>query len=293
MTETKILTTQRQIRPDAIGLGCRRCASSWLHAVLNQHPAIGKTKHGGLHYFSKEWSRGPDWYREQLADSAGKDKIVEFSVSYAYPEYSEQVARRIYDFSPEVRLFASVRNPIDRAFSDFLRSTRVLDIPGDISFEDALEDYPQFIDRGMYGRILAPFFDLFPKENITILFYDDLKEGPETYLRPLFRLLDVEPRFEVLDLKRKEPSGKKVRNAWLNGAVFAAKAMSDAVLNRLCYERWQSFKARNVHHYSRLISANTEAATMSMETRLHLLSRFESDIRQLELLTKRRLEHWK
>ena len=48
-------------KPKYLGIGCRRCASSWLHSLLNSHPQISKPKNG-LHYFSQDKVTSDEYY---------------------------------------------------------------------------------------------------------------------------------------------------------------------------------------------------------------------------------------
>ena len=107
--------------PEVIGIGVRRCASSWLHRCLNQHPSIGKPENG-LHFFSQHFGLGLEWYLEELAPYTNRDLLVEFSVSYTYPEYYNFASELMARIAPHAKLFIAVRNPIERAFSDYLRS---------------------------------------------------------------------------------------------------------------------------------------------------------------------------
>ena len=63
--------------PDVIGIGTRRCGSSWLHDVLNRHPQVGKPPNG-LHFFSTNFERGVSWYAEQLEPFADRLVLMEF-----------------------------------------------------------------------------------------------------------------------------------------------------------------------------------------------------------------------
>jgi hypothetical protein len=57
--------------PDVFGLGCQRCATSWLHDVLNAHPEVGKPPKG-VHFFSRQYGNGTQWYIDALRPHADR-----------------------------------------------------------------------------------------------------------------------------------------------------------------------------------------------------------------------------
>src|SRR3546814_7752310 len=68
------------------------------------------------HYFSTEFHRGPDWYEDFFAAAAADQVVGEKSADYlAHPEAARRIAQRL----PEARLVVQLRNPIDRAYSDY------------------------------------------------------------------------------------------------------------------------------------------------------------------------------
>lgn len=272
--------------PDAIGLGFRRCASSWVHSVLSGHGEIQKPK-DGLHFFSAEYERGIEWYSDHFSAAPSSKIAVEFSVSYSYPAYCDQVARRIKQHAPKAKLFAIIRDPIERAFSDYLRSTRSLEIPSSLTFEQALERFPVYLDRSMYGRILSPFFELFPADQIYIASYRDLAEDTNSFLQSFFAFLNVSPGFDIPEVEQRMPQGQKVKSPFLNRTVFAVKSTADSIFNRVSSRRWQAFKEKHTASYAKLIAANTASATISDETRQQLRNHFKQDTSLLSNLMKR------
>ncbi len=260
--------------------------------MLSGHAEILKPR-DGLHFFSEKYERGIEWYTDHFSKAAPDKIAVEFSVSYSYPEYSEQVARRIKQHAPHAKLFAIIRDPIDRAFSDYLRSTRSLEIPSCLTFEQALERYPIYLERSMYGRILGPFFDLFPTEQIYVASYKDLSEDPRAFLQSFFGFLDVAPSCDIPAADQRVPQGQKVLSPMFNRAMFVLKSAADSVLNRISAKQWQAFKDKHIDAYARLIAANTMRLTVSDTTRRQLQTHFEQDSSLLSALMKRGVSYCK
>src|SRR5690242_11728373 len=169
--------------PQLIGIGTRRCGSSWLHGVLNKCPQIGKPP-SGLHFFSTEYGRGIEWYLEQLAPFSDRPLLSEFSVSYLYPEYADVAAQRIAKDVSDARLFVCLRDPVERAWSDYLRSVRMGEFSKAVTFEGAIRSNPELLERGRYAKLLRPYYERFGPDRIKPLLYDDLavEDGAAAYV---------------------------------------------------------------------------------------------------------------
>jgi len=181
-------------KPDVIGIGFRRCASSWLHHCLNEHPEVGKTR-GGIHYFSNQLDKGDDWYLQQFTPFADKKVLVDLSISYAYPKNVANFVKNMPELLPGTKIFAVIRNPIDRAYSDYRRGIFKEEIPESSTFEQAIEKFPELLERGHYRKLLQPFIKAIPKERIKFFFFDDISAQPNKFWPEFCIFLDISPDF--------------------------------------------------------------------------------------------------
>jgi hypothetical protein len=180
--------------PDVIGIGFRRCATSWLHSCLNEHPDVGKTPRG-IHYFSYHYDKGNDWYSGQLAAFADKKVILDFSISYTFPEHIHQFVEHMPPLLPRAKIFAVVRDPVERAFSDYRRSVFKEEFASGTTFEEALIKAPILLERGRYGTILQTLCSAVPQDSIQIFFYDDIESNPDEFWKDMCEFLGVSPKF--------------------------------------------------------------------------------------------------
>ncbi len=278
--------------PDVIGIGTRRCGSSWLHKVLSSHPEIGKPDNG-LHYFSNHRKQPLIWYNKQLAPYADRRLLLEFSVSYTYPEYYEAAAQRMYEAVPGAKLFVCVRNPVARAYSDFLRSVRVTEIDSADSFEKSIEAHPELLDRSRYARLIEPFIDCFSAERVKVLFYDDLNNDPIAYAAGLAAYLGVAPVFDPDVVGRAEPKGKTVRSDRLNRTIRGVKAAIDGTAQRLgLNDQWSDWKGRYVYLYESALEISYQKSSLDQRLARRLAGEFKKDVLFLERLTGRDLGGW-
>jgi hypothetical protein len=133
-----------------------------------------------------------------------------------------------------MRLLVCLREPVDRAFSDYLDLVKNNGFPG--SFSDAVEQYPRLLDRGRYATHLSRYLEHFPMSQIHVGLFDDLKTGAQAYADEVYDFLGLD-RVELSagDLRARMPAGRP-RNTTL---VAAAKRASRAAAS-VGLRRWRS-----------------------------------------------------
>jgi hypothetical protein len=102
--------------------------------------------------------------------------------------YSREALANIARDLPGVRVFAILRNPIDRAISAYaLRQER----NEGMSFGEACRRFPALIGRGLYCGHLDVVAEFFPSERVKVLLYDDLVARPGAFLDELYSFVGV------------------------------------------------------------------------------------------------------
>ncbi len=280
-----------RVFPDVIGIGCRRSGSSWLHSILNSHSRIGKPENG-IHFFSEKHELGIEWYKNQFRGMLQKDVLVDFSISYSYPEYYSSVVEQINDLLPDVKFFIVLRNPIDRAYSDYLRSIRQLEIAKEIPFKEAIVNWPIFLERGLYGQILSKYFDTFKKDRFHVMFYDDLVVDAKKFIENLLDFMGLPPDPEI-DYKRIESGGKKIRSENITRLIFKSKTIAEDVFTHMkLIKTWNHITRKFIGPYQWLLGLNEKEEKIDSETQEYLRDYFQNDILILEKLIRRDLRHW-
>lgn len=278
------------IHVDFIGIGCRRCASSWLHECLNEHPEIGKPPRG-IHYFGGELNKEVDWYLDRLREFGDKRCVGEFSISYTYPDKCARAAEEIHHFFSHAKLFMTIRNPIDRAYSDYLRSVKMLEIPKSISFREAIEQNPDLLERGCYASFLKKYMEFFPKEQIMILFYDDLLADPASYLHNLFSFLSVDPDFRPSILDKPSGSAAMIRSSMISKILFRGRDLTKYVLNAAHMNSVVN-AVRSTGIWRWTVALNAKDQAQNEQDRAMVRDYYKNEIKELEKITGRELSHW-
>ena len=102
--------------PNFLIIGAPKCGTTALYYALKRHPQIHLSTPKEPFFFEEEFDRGTEYYwRTYFADGwQGQPLVGEARNAHLFVPY---VTRRIYETVPHARLIASLRNPVERAFS--------------------------------------------------------------------------------------------------------------------------------------------------------------------------------
>ena len=190
----------KNIKPDFLYIGASKAGSSWLFECLRAHPEIFIPIAKDLQFFNLYYDKGTDWY-QAFFDT--KDAFLAYGeMSHDY-FLSAKTAQRIYDFNPNIKLIACLRNPVDKILSNYNYAKRTY-LDKQVSFDEFFNNHSKYKkdethnmgrENANYYENLASFYKLFPSENILILFYDDLKSHPENFIQKVYSFLEVDKNF--------------------------------------------------------------------------------------------------
>ena len=194
--------------PDFIIAGAPRSGTTWLYFLARRHPQLAMAEpmvpEPKFFLVDELWQRGIDYYSTKWFDPLPEGRLLgEKSANYLE---SSQVAERICNVLPGVKLIFLLRNPVDRAYSNFLWS-RENGLETE-TFERALALEAQrerelppnlryarphaYFTRGLYAEHLLQFYNRFPRKQMLVLRYDDVATCPESVAAAFHRFLGVD-----------------------------------------------------------------------------------------------------
>lgn len=204
--------------PDFLLLGAPKCGTSALHAALARHPALFLSEPKEPKFFLTDGpppssGGGPGdiptwgehvWRRadyEALFDAAPPGALRGESTTFYL--YDREAQRRIAKLVPEAKLIAVLRDPVERAHSNWAH-LRGADLEPEADFRRALDAEPQrvaagwahfwhYTALGRYGEQLDHLFSLVPREQVLLLRYRALRDEPGATVDAVCRFLGVEP----------------------------------------------------------------------------------------------------
>lgn len=201
------LTRRKVDRVDFVVAGVQKAGTTALHYFLAKHPHIALPRDQALHFFDKEehFEGAPDYgilhdnfdpgWRWRTAGEVTADYVY-------YAPALERIAR----YNAEMKLIISLRNPTDRAFSHWnMRRAKGRE---PVEFLEAIKRDQEEIgsgalrgnahlERGFYATQLERVFDLFPREQVLLIKYEDFRGDHGRTLNRVFDFLGV-PRLTTL-----------------------------------------------------------------------------------------------
>lgn len=194
-------------------VGAQKAGTTALHSYLVKHPMIFRGADKELAFFNRDavYKKGNRYYRVQFPAHPGGTHALDSTPEYLYQKNS---AQRIYNYRKDSKIIMLLREPVSRAFSAFTMYQQVC--PSQ-KFEDRLQianadakafympladgsikpsinyfldremaiirgevegEEPALIRRGIYAPQLERFIRLFGRDNVLVLFSDDLKREP-------------------------------------------------------------------------------------------------------------------
>jgi Sulfotransferase domain len=191
---------------DFIVAGAQKSGTTALNYYLKRHPRIALPVKKELHFFDND-----QLFADRVAVSyeplhkmfrpARPGSIAgENTPNYLY---WTPVLARIRDYNPAIKLIILLRNPIDRAFSQW-NMQRVRGIEP-LDFLDAVRAEPHrlaklppeklrkfaYIDRGRYGAQLARAISLFSREQLLVVKYEEFRARQRETIAEVFRFLNL------------------------------------------------------------------------------------------------------
>lgn len=179
-----------------IGIGAQKCGTSWLDACLREHPEIYMFPEKEAHFFDSVNNLSTSDIYEACFHETDEKIVGEITPSYIFYRKCHEL---IYQYNPNVKLIAILRDPTERAISQYkMEMARGSIEPNEgiwDSFERGLPLYGPIRERGLYQQQLDLYYSLFDRDQILVLDYDDIAKSPEKLIKTVFEFLDVDSSF--------------------------------------------------------------------------------------------------
>jgi hypothetical protein len=303
----------RDPRPDFLVIGAPKAGTSALHAALSQHPEVFTTTPKEPKYFLCDDAPPPDWrgpgdrhsqqewiWRldryEQLFEPAGPEQLRGESTPFYL--WSRSAHQRIADRLPDVRLIAVVRDPIDRAHSNWMHLwCDGLEPVGD--FEEAFArqqdrmaagwaPFWRYAGLGRYGEQLQNLYRFVDPERVLVMRYRELVDDPRAAVDRACTFLGITPG--LVDTIPRDNSRVFVEPGWrpqvLGPVVRAGASLGQFVPP----EVWRRASVPLVARLSG--TAEAHRPKLDPKARERLIPHFADDIALLAELTGEDFGEW-
>jgi hypothetical protein len=179
--------------PDFLIIGAQKCGTTTLYYLLTQHPYVERAAIKEVYFFDKPYNfgRGIEWYRQYFPQPKWKDGRKTLT-GEATPNYlfDSHAPERIAEVIPQARLIVLLRNPVDRAYSNYWHNaSRGREVR---TFEELMKaKETHYLSKGVYVDQLLRWSKFFSKEQMLVLKSEDFFERPRETLNIVIDFLDL------------------------------------------------------------------------------------------------------
>ena len=159
------------MRVNFIGIGGQRCGKTTIYNWMEQHPQIGTSSEMELHFFNHRYDFGYNWYERNFSRQNETLITGEMSSSYIY---DLSVPKRVFKYSPDMKIILSVRNPVSRLISAYRHDLQIGNIITETKYSilKGIDNNPTYLEYGLYAKYYNEWLKIFPKENIFVIIFD-------------------------------------------------------------------------------------------------------------------------
>ncbi len=296
--------------PNFLLIGAAKSGTTSIHNYLSQHPDIFMSSNKEPRFFAAELFNDPaagpgdangrasacltpDSYQSLFLDVADEKAVGESSAVYIY---SRTAPLKIAQFDPAMKIIAILRNPVDRAYSQF--SKRVtLGIEPLSNFIEAIEAeswriekgwHPiwHYVQRGFYCKQLKRYYAQFDAKQIRVFLYEDLQNDPKRLMKEIYGFLGVDDTIETNVDRKHNANSTTPRAAFINRFMHQPSRLTKAI-QRIIPKSHLALMTQVVRRYN-----TREKPPISKAIRNSLMRMFQADVEELQDLINRDLSMW-
>lgn len=279
--------------------GFTKCATTALNIALKKNKKIflSKQKETNYIHWRHRYDDSPERFKTMYYPKWKKGQIL----GNVEPTYHRK-SRQIYEcFGPDLKLIFMMRNPVNATYSYFKMMMRRSQFRKQIGyyfkykkfdvrmFDDYIRDYiVSGVDtRFKYDEHIEKYLELWPKENIKFIFFEDIIKDTEKIMNEVQEFIGVEP-VAISELPSENVGSTVSKNfigALLNGIMFKLRLKVMSIPSKKV-KKW--YKDTNAKLWKHTQVENNEK--MTEDSRAELTEFYMDSIKNVEKITGRNLE---
>jgi hypothetical protein len=288
--------------PNFFTIGAFRSGTTSLAAYLAQHPQVFVPAEKEPNFFAIDGNPhvSEELRARSITTRASYEELyaavgTEIAIADISPEYlrTPTASEVIHAQVPDARLAAVLRDPAQRAYSDYLMHVRdgkeraadfgaALDAD-ERRLDDGGVSASRYLAPGLYASQLARYFDRFPRTAIHVMIFDDLVADADTTLRRLFVHIGVDDTVTLDDIPSYN-SGGVPRNA-IVGRALSMRRHVRPYLRRQLLDRVRPL-------YERTLRTQLTRPPLQPCDRARLVEFYRDEVSTLETMIDRDLSRW-
>jgi hypothetical protein len=213
--------------PNFIIVGTAKGGTKSLLNYLSQHPDI-YTASVETHFFDRDYKKGLGYYSKFFDGWNGEKAIGEKTPKYMF---SSEAPKRIYELNPDMKLIFLLRDPVSRAYSNYIHSyragielysfeTRIKNEinPNEGSNRFNLNDV-EYIKRGKYAEQIRRYMKYFNKKNMLFIISEEFWNNETGTVKKVCDFLEIEDKSDTIDFSRRGNIGFFPKNRLISLSV--------------------------------------------------------------------------
>lgn len=291
------MRSQASDLPTFLIVGAAKAGTTALYHWLNQHPDIYMSRVKEPHFFSQLSPHftgpGDDRFNDPIVTSweayvdlfrAGRGKLLRGEASPSYLDRHAIAIPAIRERLGDVKIVILLREPVSRAFSEYLHLVR--DGRETLSFRAALDAEEDRVRagwrpiwahkaRGRYAAAVAHYLDAFGRDNVGVWLHEDMRRDPERVFRDVLTFLGARPDFvpQYADVN----IGGVPRSRLVHDLLNRPNPVV-AILRQMLPDRLRSVVRQRIDRL------NLERVAISAEDRAYLEAYYAKDVAELKRL---------
>ena len=199
----------RNPKPHFLGIGTQKGGTTTLYQLLKQHEDIFLPANKEIHYFTKHYDKGPQWYIDHFREAKPGKIRGEITPYYVF---HAATPRRISKCNRNIKLILLLRNPVERTLSQYFHSVRlgleeltleealnaeserlkdsesIIQAPGSTHLSHQEHSY---ISRSRYDIQIKRYLNFFKPKNLLILRSEDVFANNFRILQSISSFLNI------------------------------------------------------------------------------------------------------
>jgi len=292
--ESKIENRKFQI--DFVGIGASKCGTTWLGHILEEHPQLCLSEPKEVNFFNDLQSfntrnkqrhhKGLVWYRKFFTHCSEEKLKGEITNYYGVDPIA---AIRIKEMNPDVKIIFCIRHPVERIWSHY-QFAKYFEKKEKRTVQQALQEENQYIRMSLYAQTLSLYLKHFHRDQIFLLWFEDISKRPEILVQEIFSFLGVDPSFTPKTLHKKSNPARSSHYAPLQllirrfNTALAMIGLSGVI------------KKLKMAGLGNLVMSMTSKPirkeTIPEDVRQYIILQVKEDVHTLQRITGKDLSHW-
>lgn len=276
----------------AVIIGAIKCGTTSLFQYLAEHPEIAACTQKEPKFFNNQFSKGFDYYQDLWEWNPSVHKIaLEATPGYTRfttrnPRNAAENIAQLMDSRDDLsfKFIYILRDPIERIESHYNHAQQMFSRTKIKTIDEGIDE--ELIEISRYAEQLAEYTKRFPKENILLLNFEDLKSDPLSVLKETCTFLDVDPSYPFNGVNVVYNSQEQRRKIAFPGIKWLEKnGIKKNISSNLSEEKKQWVR--------RLIGRKREKVSLSQAQRHQALEFLKDDLTQLSSTYDFDVNAWK